>query len=139
MAITRSFRELEVYKLARVESGKIFELTKGFPREEKFSLIDQIRRSSRAVGAMLAAAWARRRYRAAFVSKLDEALEEAMETQAWLDHSLDCKYLTGQEYLARDASWQRVGAMLNRMMDRADDFCKLAPDHTSRPASQRPE
>src|SRR6266566_202414 len=109
MAIARSFRELEVYNLARAETRRVFELTKSFPRDERFSLTDQIRRSSRAVGAMIAAAWARRRYKAAFISKLDEALEEAMETQAWLDHSLDAGYISPPEFSERDVTWQRIG------------------------------
>jgi len=82
MAPIRSFRELETYKLAREQAKKIFELTKTFPPEEKYSLTDQIRRSSRAVNAMIAEAWARRRYEAAFINKIDEAMGEAMETQA---------------------------------------------------------
>ena len=132
MVIARSFRELETYKQARAAAGKIFEITKTFPREEGYALTDQIRRSSRAVGAMIAAAWARRRYRAAFVSKLDEALEEAMAAQAWLDHSLDCGYIPEALHGELDAQWQSIGGRLNRMMDRADDFCKFSPHHTGR-------
>ena len=81
---------------------------------------------------MVAASWARRRYRAAFVSKLVEALEEATETQAWLDQASDCKYISSAEFQARDAKWQEIGAMLKGMADRADDFCKLPPNHTHR-------
>jgi four helix bundle protein len=89
-------------------------------------MTDQIRRSSRAVNAMIAEAWARRRYQAAFINKIDEALGEAMETQAWLDHALDCGYLGRHQYRLLDDSWQKIGAMLNRMMQRADDFCRSA-------------
>ena len=124
MAIIRSFRDLDVYKLAREQAGRIFAMTKSFPKEERYSLTDQIRRSSRAVDAMIAEAWARRKYRAAFVNKIDEALDEAMETQAWLDHALDCNYLNNVHYKELNAAWQHIGAMLNRMIDRADDFCK---------------
>lgn len=99
-------------------------MTKSFPKEERYSLTDQIRRSSRAVDAMIAEAWARRKYRAAFVNKIDEAMDEAMETQAWLDHALDCNYLNNVHYKELNAAWQHIGAMLNRMIDRADDFCK---------------
>jgi four helix bundle protein len=123
MAIIRSFRDLNVYKLARTESRRIFLATKSFPNDEKFSLTDQVRRSSRAVGAMIAEAWAKRRYPAAFISKIDDALGEAMETQAWLDHSLDAQYLTPSQHREFDAGWQSVGAMLNRMIERAADFC----------------
>lgn len=124
MAIIRSFRDLDVYKLAREQAGRIFAMTKSFPKEERYSLTDQIRRSSRAVDAMIAEAWARRKYRAAFVNKIDEAMDEAMETQAWLDHALDCNYLNNVHYKELNAAWQHIGAMLNRMIDRADDFCK---------------
>lgn len=125
--IIRSFRDLNVYKMAREHAGKIFEISKSLPKEERYSLTDQIRRSSRAVTAMLAEAWARRRYRAAFVNKIDESLGEAMETQAWLDHSVDCHYITLNQFRELDAGWQSIGAMLNRMIERADDFCKPRP------------
>lgn len=127
-AIARSFRDLDVYKTGREAALRIFQLSKSFPAEERYSLTDQIRRSSRAVNAMIAAAWARRRYRAAFTSKLDEALEETMETQSWLDHALDCEYISRMEFTALDANWQSIGAMLNSMMNKADTFCKFAPN-----------
>jgi four helix bundle protein len=122
----RSFRDLGVYKLARVEARKIFLLSKGFPREERYSLTDQVRRSSRAVGSMIAEAWARRRYEAAFVAKLNEALGEAMETQSWLDAAFDCEYIDGEQHVRHDAGWQSVGAMLSRMMERSATFCQTA-------------
>ena len=124
MAAIQSFRDLNTYKLARDGARKIFAISKSFPGEERFSLTDQIRRSSRAVNAMLAEAWARRRYQAAFVNKVDEAMGEAMETQAWLDHALDCGYINLKQHDELDAGWQGVGAMLNRMIERAGDFCK---------------
>jgi len=118
-----SFRDLNVYTISRENSRRIFEVTKRFPIEERYSLTDQIRRSSRAVNAMTAEAWARRRYQAAFINKIDEALGEAMETQAWLDHALDCSYIKAVEFGELDAACQSIGAMLNRMIDRADTFC----------------
>ena len=126
MAIIKSFRDLEVYGIAREQAKKIFIVSKSCPNEERFSLTDQIRRSSRAVNAMIAEAWARRRYPAAFINKIDEAMGEAMETQAWLDHALDCNYLDRNQHRALDEMWQKVGAMLNRMIQRADDFCRSA-------------
>lgn len=123
MALIKSFRELNVYKLARQETQKIFERSRKFPAEEKYSLTDQVRRSSRAVKAMLAEAWARRRYRAVFINKIDEALGEATETQSWLDDCLDCGYISAAEFKEMDAAWQSIGAMLNKMIIRADDFC----------------
>jgi four helix bundle protein len=85
MGVAKSFRDLRVYQLARKAVAEIFEATKDFPREERHELTDQIRRSARATKGLIAEAWARRRYRAAFVSKIDEALGEATETQSWLD------------------------------------------------------
>ena len=124
MAVIRSFRDLEVYKLALEQAKRIFIISKSFPSEEKFSLTDQIRRSSRAVNAMIAEGWARRRYQAAFTDKLNEALGEATETQAWLDHALACGYIDQNQHRQLDDAWQHIGAMLNRMIERAGDFCK---------------
>jgi len=126
MAMIQSFRNLHVYKAAREQSKKIFVVTQRFPREERYSLIDQIRRSSRAVNAILGEGWARRRYQPSFVNKVNESLGEAMETQAWLDHALDCEYLTASEHHELDVAWQHIGAMLNSMITRADDFCRAA-------------
>jgi four helix bundle protein len=123
MAEIRSFRDLQVYKRAVIEARNVFVVTKAFPSDERYSLSDQIRRSSRAVAAMLAEAWARRRYPAAFVNKLNEALGEAMETQSWLDHAASCKYITPTEYRRMDGAWQSIGAMVQRMTQRADSFC----------------
>jgi four helix bundle protein len=126
MAEIRSFRELDVYKLALSEAKRIFMLTRGFPAEERYSLTDQIRRSSRAVNALLAESWAKRRYPAAFKNKVNESLGEAMETQAWLDHALSCDYITKELHRDLDDAWQHVGAMLNRMIQTADGFCKTS-------------
>lgn len=122
--IAKSFRDLNVYKLARESAGAVFQLSKRFPVEERYSLTDQIRRSTRAVKAMIAEAWARRRYKAAFINKIDEALGEAMETQSWLDDALDCEYISKARFQDLDSRYQHIGAMLNKMMDRTDDFCK---------------
>jgi four helix bundle protein len=127
MSPARSFRELKVYEKARDAAKQIFVVTKDFPREERYALTDQIRRSSRAVKAMLAEAWARRRYKAAFVNKIDEALGEANETQSWLDDALDAEYLSPAHFKDLNARYQAIGGMLSRMIDRADDFCKHAP------------
>ena len=127
MAPAKSFRELKVYQTAREAALRVFETTKTFPSEERFALTDQIRRSSRAVKALIAEAWARRRYKAAFVNKIDEALGEAYETQSWLDDALDGAYVSQQAFVELDNSYQAIGGMLWRMIDRADDFCKHEP------------
>jgi four helix bundle protein len=126
MALLRSFRDLDVYRLGVGQAKRIFDITRSFPKEEKYSLIDQIRRCSRAVTALIAEGWGRRRYPAAFINKIDEALAEAMETQAWLDHALTCEYIDQPLHRELDEAWQHIGAMLNRIIDRADSFCGIA-------------
>jgi len=126
MAVIKSFRDLEVYKLAMRQAQKIFLVTKGFPKDERYFLGGQLRRSSRAVGAMIAEAWARRKYPTVFVNKLDEALGEANETQAWLDHALGCEYIDAKLHTELDDAWQHVGAMLHKIIQQADTFCKSA-------------
>lgn len=126
MGRIESFRDLRVYRLSLHEAKRIFALTQDFPADERYSMTDQVRRSPRAVGAMLAEAWARRRYRADFVNKVSQALGEAMETQAWLDHARSSGYLDQERYEKHDEAWQHVGAMLNRMIQRANDFCGTA-------------
>src|SRR5881296_1104992 len=114
--IARSFRDLNVYRLARESASVVFHLSQKFPAEEKYSLTDQIRRSSRAVKAMIAEAWGRRRYKAVFVNKLDEALGEATETQSWLDDARDAKYLSIEQFNTLDSNCISIGQMLSRMI-----------------------
>jgi four helix bundle protein len=119
----KSFRDLEVYKLARQLSLEIFQTSKSFPKEEMYSLTDQIRRSSRSVGAQIAEAWAKRRYKKHFISKLTDADGEQQETQHWIETASDCGYLSAihnKDWLEGYAS---VGRMLNSMMNKADSFC----------------
>jgi four helix bundle protein len=126
MAIIRSFRDLRAYQQARNEANRVFEVTKAFPKEEKFSLTDQIRRSSRAVKSMIAEAWGHRRYPASFVNKLTDAIGEANETQSWLDDALDCGYIRTSQYKEFDLAWQSIGGMITNMIAKADDFCRSA-------------
>jgi four helix bundle protein len=85
--------ELDVYKLSVEVAMEIFRLTKRFPSEEKYSLTDQVRRSSRSVSAQLAEAWRKRKYEAAFLAKLNDAEAEAAETQVWIEYAVKCEYL----------------------------------------------
>ncbi len=123
VAVISSFRDLNVYKLSMTESQKIFVITRRFPADERYSMTSQVRRSSRAVSAMICEAWARRRYPAVFISKMDEALGEANETQCWLEHAGNCKYISPEECSEMDAAWQHIGAMIRKMIDRSKDFC----------------
>ena len=96
MAKIETHHDIEVYQLAFEAAMRIFELTKGFPREEIYSLTDQIRRSSRSVCANVAEAWRRRRYEGTFVYKLNDAEAEAAETQTWLEFAVKCGYLDAE-------------------------------------------
>ena len=93
----RSHEELDVYQLAFKAAMRIFEVSKKFPREETYSLTDQIRRSSRSVCSNIAEAWRKRRYEAAFVSKLNDAESEAAETQTWVRFAVECGYLSQEQ------------------------------------------
>ena len=115
-------------QLARAASAEIFDASKSFPREERLALTDQIRRSARVTKAMISEAWARRRYKAVFVNKIDEALGEANETRSWLDDAADCGYLDAEQFEKMEAGWRSIASMLARMIDRASDFCKYAAD-----------
>jgi four helix bundle protein len=110
MVPAKAFRELKVYQAAREAALYVFRATKTFPCEERFALTDQIRRSSRAVKAMIAEAWARRRYKAAFVNKIDEALGEAYETQSWLDDALDGEYFPSRTSTPLTSATMRLAA-----------------------------
>lgn len=89
----KDHKDLEIYKMAFDTAMKIFELSKTFPVEERYSLTDQIRRSSRSVCANLAEAWRKRRYEAAFVAKLNDCESESAETQTWIEFAVKCNYM----------------------------------------------
>lgn len=112
----RSHEELDVYKLAFEGAMRIFEVSKRFPREETYSLTDQIRRSSRSVCANLAEAWRKRRYEAAFVSKLNDAESEAAETQTWIRFAVRCGYLDDDEGNKLHGTYDHVVGKLVNMI-----------------------
>ena len=124
MEYVKSFRDLEVYKLSREVSKEIFKLTKTFPKEELYSLTDQIRRSSRSVGAQIAEAWGKRRYEMHFISKLTDADAEQLETQHWIEVSEESKYINSTESKALLEKCESVGKMLQKMIDKSSNFCK---------------
>ncbi len=119
-----SVRELEVYRLAFDTAMEIFEISKNFPVEEKYSLTDQIRRSSRSVCTNLAEGWRKRRYKAVFINKLSDAEQEAAETQTWLEFALKCNYINKQIFEKLDDKYEHIFAMLITMERRVDTFCK---------------
>lgn len=122
-----SFRDLIVYQKSRQLQREIYKLTKSFPKEEMFSLTDQIRRSSRSVGANISEAWAKRRYEKHFVSKLTDADGEQMETQHWIETALDCQYVDQKTSAQLMDKCLEVGRMLGGMMDKAGMFCGEPP------------
>jgi four helix bundle protein len=117
------FRDLDVYRRSFEAAMKIFQTTKSFPSEEKFSLIDQIRRSSRSVCSNLAEGWRKRKYEAVFRNKLTDAMQEASETQCWLEFSLACEYIDNDLFGELDAEYEAIFAMLNAMELKAKKFC----------------
>ncbi len=117
------FRELDVYRKAFDAAMTIFNITKTFPLEEKYSLVDQIRRSSRSVCSNLAEAWRKRRYPAVFKNKLTDAMQEASETQSWLEFSLACLYIKEDCFNKLDQEYESILAMLNSMEKSHEKFC----------------
>jgi four helix bundle protein len=129
LAHVQSYRELVVYQKARTLAQEIFAVTRHFPKEETYSLTDQVRRSSRSVGAQIAEAWAKRRYEKHFISKLTDADGEQQETQHWIETALDCGYLDGAQASHLMGKCSEIGRLIGGMIAKADLFC--SPRSTS--------
>jgi four helix bundle protein len=123
MSQVNSFRDLIVYQKAYKLAMEIFEISKSFPKEEKYSLIDQMSRSSRSVTSNLAEAWARKRYVKSFVNKLTDSLGEEYETEVWLDYSRDCKYITELAHSDLINRYDEVRKMLISMITHPEKWC----------------
>ena len=117
-----SYKDLRVYQGAMETAMKIFQLTKSFPSEEKYAMVDQIRRSSRSVCANIAEAWRKRRYQAAFVAKLSDAESEACETQVWIEFASRCHYLDEVTRDEFDKVYEQILSQLVRMIDESDKW-----------------
>ncbi len=117
-----SFRELRVYQGAMELTMEIFELTRNFPVEERYSLVDQLRRSSRSVCTNLAEAWRKRRYKAAFIAKLNDSESEACETQVSLEIARRCRYLDNETVERLDKKYEHILAQLVLMIEDADKW-----------------
>ena len=117
-----SAKDLDVYKKAYAISMAIFHLSKEWPKDEKYSLTDQIRRSSRSVCSNLREAWAKRRYEAHFISKLSDCDGENSETDTWLDYARDCGYLTAEKHTELIGESVEVGKMLGGMLNNPAPF-----------------
>src|SRR5258708_833373 len=118
----RKHTDLEVYQRAFAAAMRIFELSKRFPAEEKYSLTDQIRRASRSVCSNIAEGWRKRRYPAAFVSKLSDAEGEAAETQVWLQFSVKCSYLDRTEGAELYREYDAIIGMVVNMSRRSNEW-----------------
>jgi len=119
----RGFRNLKVYQLSYKLSLEIFEITKSFPKEEKYSLTDQIRRSSRSIPSNIAEAWRKRIYVKSFVSKLIDSYGEEGETEVWLDMSKDLGYITIEKHRYFIDKYTEVSKMLYSMIQHPEKFC----------------
>ena len=122
MEYVQSYKDLEVYEASRQLAKEIFSIAKSFPRDEMFSLTDQIRRSSRSVGVQIAEAWAKRGYEKHFVSKLTDA--EQQETQHWIETALDFTYLSSDSAANLLKQCSSIGRMLNSRISKSSTFCK---------------
>ena len=122
-----SYRDLMVYQKARGVAKEVFAVSQRFPREETYALTDQVRRSSRSIGAQIAEAWAKRRYEKHFLSKLSDADGEQYGTQHWVDTALDCGYVTSEDAVRLKDGLAQIGRMLNGMMEKSTSFCSGSP------------
>ncbi len=122
MTNIRRFSELDVYQLAMDSAMRIFDATKQFPAEDRYSLTDQIRRSSRSVCANISEGWRKRRYPRAFVSKLSDADAEAAETQVWLEFASRCGYLDSQLLHELVAIYNNILGKLVVMMNHPENW-----------------
>ncbi|MEJ2628859.1 MAG: four helix bundle protein [bacterium] len=120
--LVKTYRDLDVYQLAMKGAVRIFELTKLFPKEERFSLTDQIRRASRSVCSNLAEAWRKRRYRAAFICKLNESESEGAETQVWAELAYNIGYWDKEIFEKIDVHYDKIIGKLVRMIDNPDPW-----------------
>jgi len=119
-----SVRDLVVYNKAFEAAMIIFKISKTFPKDEKYSLTDQVRRSSRSVCSNLAEGWRKRKYQAVFINKLLDAAQEAAETQTWLEFALHCGYIDDDVFRNLYEKYEHIFAMLSTMEKKADAFCK---------------
>jgi four helix bundle protein len=122
MTRIKSHKELRVYQLAFETAMEIFKISKSFPKEEKYSLTDQVRRSSRSVAANIAEAFRMRRYPLAFVSKLTLSEGESSESQVWLDFALGCDYISPELRKTLDDNYENILGMLVNMINDSENW-----------------
>ncbi|MCE5239046.1 four helix bundle protein [bacterium] len=135
MAQIRHHKEMHVWQNAMDAAMAVFTFTQRLPRDERYSLSDQIRRSSRSVAANIAESWCRRRYKAAFIAKLYDAASEVAETQTWLEFARRCGYLSDTDTLALMESYDRVMGQLMNMVSNPDQWSTASVPATDEPAT----
>jgi len=118
----KTHRDLKVFQLSFDAGMEVFEITKSFPKEEIYSLTDQIRRSSRSVSGNLAEAFRKRRYPKHFVSKLSDSEGEAAETQVWLDYALKCNYINKETFVTLNDKYDHIIAMIVKMISKPENW-----------------
>lgn len=122
MSLVKSYKELRVYQNSMDAAMRIFELTKNFPKEERYSMVDQMRRSSRSVCSNIAEAWRKRRYQAHFVSKLSDSEGEAEETRVWLEFAWRCSYMSKSEADELDEVYDHILSQIVNMIINANKW-----------------
>ena len=122
--VVKNYRDLNVYQLAFNSAMRIFELSRKWPQEERYSLTDQIRRSSRSVCENIAESWRKRRYPAHFVSKLSDSDAESAETEVWLDFAFHCGYIEQNDHSELRDDYDHICRMLTNMMSDPESWCK---------------
>jgi four helix bundle protein len=130
----RSYKELRVYQAAIDAAMRIFEITKRFPSEERYSMTDQMRRASRSVCSNIGEAWRKRRYPAHFASKLSDSEGEAEETRVWLELALRCEYISEEEATELDHTYDGILGQLVRMIEHSEQWTIKTRNHQKRPA-----
>ena len=119
----KHFRDLDVYQKSFALAMKIYKFTKSLPAEERYSLVDQIKRSSRSVCSNIAESWRKRKYIAVFRNKLTDSIQEASETQSWLEFCFACNYIGKDLFNELDSEYEQILSMLNSMERNANKFC----------------
>ncbi len=120
----QTFRDLTVYKKAFTLAMEIYQLSRKFPQEERYSLTDQVRRSSRSVCSCVGEAYRKRQYKAHFVSKSSDADMENTETRVWLYFALSCQYITQEVWNDLEKESEEVGKLLNHMIENPEKYCR---------------
>lgn len=127
MSIIKFHQNLKVYKKSFEVAMTIYKLSKTFPKEERYSLTDQIRRSSRSVSANVSEAWGKRKYEKSFVAKLTDSEGEARESQTWLEYALACDYINEEQFNELNNEYNQIIGMLVNIMNQSEKWCTFKP------------